>query len=95
MITDKLSILDSLFLSTSSRTAGFSVIDLGTISNAGLLVIMALMIIGASPGSTGGGIKTTTFYALYKGTISIYTNRNCESHKRNITRTIINKSFVI
>ena len=95
MITDEISVLDSIFMSTSSRTAGFSVMDLSTISNAGLLVIMILMIIGASPGSTGGGIKTTTFYALFKGTISIYTNRNCESHKRTITRTIINKSFVI
>jgi len=95
MITDEISVLDSIFMSTSSRTAGFNVMDLSTISNAGLLVIMILMIIGASPGSTGGGIKTTTFYALFKGTISIYTNRNCESHKRTITRTIINKSFVI
>lgn len=95
MITDELTVLDSIFMSTSSRTAGFTIMNLGTISNAGLLVIMILMIIGASPGSTGGGIKTTTFYALFKGTISIYTNRNCESHKRTITRTIINKSFVI
>ena len=95
MITDELTVLDSIFMSTSSRTAGFTTMNLGTISNAGLLVIMILMIIGASPGSTGGGIKTTTFYALFKGTISIYTNRNCESHKRTITRTIINKSFVI
>lgn len=45
----------------TARTAGFCTVDFSTLSNAGLLVIMLLMFIGASPGSTGGGIKTTTF----------------------------------
>lgn len=45
----------------TARTAGFSTVDLSGLSSAGLLVIMVLMFVGASPGSTGGGIKTTTF----------------------------------
>ena len=51
---------DAFFLSVSCRTAGFSTFDLGTLSDAGLLTCMVLMLIGASPGSTGGGMKTST-----------------------------------
>ena len=53
------------------------------------------MFVGASPSSTGGGIKTTTFYTLLKGMISIYTNRNCVSNKRTIKSSVVHKSFVI
>lgn len=60
-LTDHMGWLAALFQSMTARTAGFSSVDLGSMSNAGLLVIMILMFIGASPGSTGGGIKTTTF----------------------------------
>ena len=61
-LTDHMGWLAALFQSMTARTAGFSSVDFGSISNAGLLVIMILMFIGASPGSTGGGIKTTTFF---------------------------------
>lgn len=53
-----------LFLSVTSRTAGYNTVDMGLLTNATLLVVILLMIIGASPGSTGGGIKTTTFAVL-------------------------------
>ena len=56
-LTDHMGWLAALFQSMTARTAGFSSVDLGSMSNAGLLVIMILMFIGASPGSTGGGIK--------------------------------------
>lgn len=52
--------LDAFFLSASCRTAGFSTFNIGTFSDAGLLTAMVLMLIGASPGSTGGGMKTST-----------------------------------
>jgi Trk-type K+ transport system membrane component len=62
----------SLFQSITTRTAGFNTIPLNvsTISDAGLLLMMALMFIGASPGGTGGGIKTTTFATLVAATRS-------------------------
>ncbi len=53
--------MQSLFLSVTSRTAGFNSIDMGLISPASVMILIILMWIGASPGSTGGGIKTTTF----------------------------------
>lgn len=57
-------LLASLFQSVTARTAGFNTIDFGAIVPATLVVICFLMFVGASPGSTGGGIKTTTFAVL-------------------------------
>jgi trk system potassium uptake protein TrkH len=53
------------FQSVSNRTAGFNVIDVGTMGSAALMVTCIAMFIGASPGSTGGGVKTTTLAALF------------------------------
>ena len=65
-------IISALFQTISARTAGFTnfPINLETISDTGLLLLMTLMFIGASPGGTGGGIKTTTFIALMAATRS-------------------------
>ncbi len=54
-------IVVSFFNSTTPRTAGFNNINMGEMSIPAFMLVMALMWIGASPGSTGGGIKTTTF----------------------------------
>ncbi|MBW6514176.1 MAG: TrkH family potassium uptake protein [Candidatus Syntrophosphaera sp.] len=56
--------ISSLFQSITTRTAGFNTVDIGALGKSTLMVVMALMFIGASPGSTGGGIKTTTFAVL-------------------------------
>jgi Trk-type K+ transport system membrane component len=77
----------TLFLSISSRTAGFNTIDLSMVSitDAGLLMVIVLMFIGASPGGTGGGIKTTTFALLVGATRSTLQNRNeVLIHRRQI-----------
>ena len=62
--------VSALFESVSARTAGFTNIPISieTISDSGLLLLMTLMFIGASPGGTGGGIKTTTIAALMAAT---------------------------
>jgi len=60
----KTAILTSFFQSVTPRTAGFNTVDIGILTNSTILVIMALMFIGASPGSTGGGVKTTSFSLL-------------------------------
>ena len=57
-------LLDSLFQSITPRTAGFNTVDIGRLTNGAIMVMMILMFIGASPGSTGGGIKTTSFTLL-------------------------------
>ena len=53
--------VDMVFLSVSSRTAGFSTVDLSQLSESSLFLLIILMFIGASPGGTGGGVKTVTF----------------------------------
>ena len=64
--------MTALFESVSARTAGFTTLPLSvqSISDSGLLLLMTLMFIGASPGGTGGGIKTTTVAALMAATRS-------------------------
>ncbi len=59
------------FHSVIARTAGFNTIDIGSMTNTSLFIIIALMFIGASPGSTGGGIKTTTFRILMSCTRAV------------------------
>ena len=63
-------VFDALFLSVTSRTAGFNTVDTGSLTSASLTILLALMMIGASPGSTGGGIKTTSAAILFATTLS-------------------------
>ena len=71
-------ILTALFTSVSARTAGFTnlPISIESVSDSGLLLIMCLMFIGASPGGTGGGIKTTTIAALMAATRATLRGQN-------------------
>ena len=71
-------ILTALFTSVSARTAGFTnlPISIQSVSDSGLLLIMFLMFIGASPGGTGGGIKTTTIAALMAATRATLRGQN-------------------
>lgn len=57
-------LLASFFQSATPRTAGFNTLDIGSLRPATLLILIVLMFIGASPGSTGGGVKTTTVGTL-------------------------------
>jgi trk system potassium uptake protein TrkH len=92
-------ILASLFQSVTPRTAGFNTIDQNKLSEGGNLLTMILMIIGGSPGSTAGGIKTTTFVTLMLGAwstarqssdISIYKRRlETDSLKKASAITVI------
>lgn len=87
--------LGAFFHSTSARTAGFSTYPLGTFSNAALFVLVILMFIGASPGSTGGGIKTTTFFVLLQEMKRIATKRSCRAFHRKIPPDAVHKAFTV
>lgn len=93
--TEDVTWLGALFHSVSARTAGFSTYPLGNFSNAGLLVLTALMFVGASPGSTGGGIKTSTFLVLIKGIKSAATNQSEKAFRYAIPTTAFRKAAVI
>ncbi len=94
-LSEDISWLGAFFHSVSARTAGFSTYNLGAFSNAGLMVIIILMFIGASPGSTGGGIKTSTFFVLLQGIKSAATNKNEKAFKYAIPSGTFRKAAVI
>ena len=68
-------IFASLFQSVTARTAGFNTVDLGLFSGSGLVIMIALMLIGGSPGSTAGGMKTTTFATMLSTALSVFRSR--------------------
>ncbi len=94
-ITENITWLGAFFMSVSSRTAGFSSYNLANFTNAGLFVIIILMFIGASPGSTGGGIKTTTLFVLLQGIKKSATNRTEKAFKYSVPRDAYKKASVI
>ena len=69
-------LMTAWFQSVITRTAGFNSIDLGQMTNAALFAMMILMLIGASPGSTGGGLKTTTVRVLFNCTEAVLRGRD-------------------
>lgn len=78
-------ILSSLFQSITTRTAGFNTIDLSNLSDIGLYIMIFLMLIGGSPGSTAGGMKTTTLALLFASAVSVFLKKdNAEIMKRRI-----------
>jgi trk system potassium uptake protein len=89
-------LLDSLFQSITPRTAGFNTVDIGKLTNPTILVMIILMFIGASPGSTGGGIKTTSFTLLL---LMIWNRMKGQSHvnvfNRRVPREIIGRTIAI
>ncbi len=94
-LTDHLGWMAAFFQSMTARTAGFSTVDFGTLSNAGLLVIMVLMFVGASPGSTGGGIKTTTFFVLMQQVRVLFSKRRLGAFHRRLPDGSLAKAATI
>lgn len=75
----------SLFQSVTPRTAGFNTVNLAAISDTGLYLMIILMLIGGSPGSTAGGMKTTTIAVLFSSAFSVFRKKdNAELMKRRI-----------
>ncbi|MEG0309040.1 MAG: TrkH family potassium uptake protein [Clostridium sp.] len=89
-------LLASLFASISPRTAGFNSINLGTMTIASTFLTIMLMFIGGSPGSTAGGIKTSTAGVLFMTVISVIRGReDTEIFKRKINKETVYKAFAV
>lgn len=86
-------ILTSFFQSITTRTAGFNTIDLASMNTATIIVFLILMTIGSSPSSTGGGIKTTTFFSAIVFAKSVILNRDYNAFHKRIPEKIINKAL--
>ena len=87
--------LGAFFTSVSARTAGFSTFALSEFTVAGIFIMICLMYIGASPGSTGGGIKTTTLFALFQGIKSSATNKSEKAFNYSMPKDAYKKASVI
>lgn len=89
-------LLISFFQSVSARTAGFYSLDLSQIKDSTSILLMNLMFIGGSPGSTAGGIKTTTFIVILLAVISVIKNqKEPVVFKRSISNDTIKKALSI
>ncbi len=86
----------ALFQSVTTRTAGFNTVDIGSLSRITLTIMMILMFIGASPGSTGGGIKTTTLAMVLLSIRSVLSGKDeIEIFKRSVPSATVNKAIAI
>ena len=93
-LNTKEKVLSSIFQSVTLRTAGYNTIDLTLLSESTLFFMVILMLIGASPGSTGGGIKTTTIATLFLTVKAfIFEKGDIEVYQRRISDSTVKKSL--
>ena len=89
-------LLSSLFQAVTPRTAGFNTVELTDLSEAGQFITIALMLIGGSPGSTAGGLKTTTIAVLFTTAISTFRRReNANIFGRRIDDDVVKNAATI
>ena len=95
-LTFKDRIFSSLFQAVTPRTAGFNTVDLTSMSETGQSITIALMLIGGSPGSTAGGMKTTTIAVLFATAISTFRRKEYASYfGRRIDDDVIKNAATI
>lgn len=94
-VTGDIDLANSFFQSVTARTAGFESVPQVEQGHYILFLTVILMFIGASPGSTGGGIKTTTFFVVVLTFASIIRRTNPVAFKRRISGESVNKAFAV
>ena len=86
----------ALFQSVTTRTAGFSSVDIASLHDVTKIIMMLLMFIGAGSGSTGGGIKVTTFAVIAMTAVSVIKNRgDTVVFGKKVDKKVVYKSFTI
>ncbi len=89
-------VVTAIFQSVVTRTAGFNTVDIGALGVPMLIIIIFLMFVGASSGSTGGGIKTSTFVVIFAAMWGIIRGKKLISFgRRTISHNLIYKAFAI
>ena len=89
-------LLNAFFQSVTTRTAGFNAIPQNNLSDAGKLFSILLMFVGASPASTGGGIKTTTIFVIFVLIKSVFKGRDdVYAFKKRLPLVLIRTSISI
>lgn len=95
MLTEDVSFTGAFLLSVSARTAGFANYNLGAFGTSGIMVILVLMFIGASPGSTGGGVKTSTLFVLLQNIKASATGKSEKAFNYSIPKDSFKKAAVV
>lgn len=86
----------ALFQAVTTRTAGFNTADYSEMTDGGRAITMILMLIGGSPGSTAGGMKTTTIAVLFANAIAIFKKRdNAKFFRRRIEDSVVKNAAAI
>lgn len=85
----------SAFQSVTARTAGFNSVDFSTMSQTGIMLMSILMVIGGSPGSTAGGMKTTTFAVMVSNVFAVFHQDNVHLFKRRIDNETVRSAATI
>ncbi|MBU2018692.1 MAG: hypothetical protein KJ941_03515 [Bacteroidetes bacterium] len=89
-------LIHSAFMSMTTRNAGFNVVDVAQLTTPVLIIFLFLMFIGASSGSAGGGIRTSTFAVIWASVIStIRGKKNTELFKRTIENDLVLKAYAV
>lgn len=89
-------VVTSFFQSMTTRNAGFNVVDTASLTMPVMIVFLFLMFVGASSGSAGGGIRTSTFAIMWASLIStIRGKKNTELFKRTISNDTVLKAYAI
>ncbi len=88
--------LGALFSSVTPRTAGFNSVDTAALSNSGKMLTMLMMFIGGSPGSTAGGVKTTSMIVLLFYAVAMVLNReDINLFGRRLTDEVVKKANAV
>lgn len=89
-------LLGALFSSVTPRTAGFNTVDTAALSNAGKIITIVMMFIGGSPGSTAGGVKTTSIVVLlfYAGAM-VLNREDINLFGRRLTEDVVKKANAV
>lgn len=94
-MSSKEKVLAAFFNSVTARTAGFNTTDTMLLKPGSKLLTMFLMFIGGSPGSTAGGIKTTTLFVLVLSVIATLRHKSMNAFKRRINDEVVRKATVV
>jgi len=89
-------VLDALFQSITARTAGFNTLDVSELSASSRFILILLMFIGGSPGSTAGGIKTVTLAVIIMTAIAaLRKRREVEMFKRSVRIAVVGRAITV
>jgi trk system potassium uptake protein TrkH len=93
---EKTSVLGALFQSITARTAGFNTVDISAMSASSKFILILLMFIGGSPGSTAGGIKTVTLAVVVMTAIAALRKRQeVEMFKRSVRIVVVGRAVTV